>query len=90
MDFALLINMCICEWFEYDKMENVTISEIHVHTFSHTTIRGDVKIHRLQLPYSAASCSHLIWEKYNVAVECCCILAAASGYESPNCSRNIV
>ena len=44
-------------------------------------VRGDVNIQRLQPPYSAASCSQLIWEKLCVAVECCSILAAASSYE---------
>ena len=40
-------------------------------------IRGDVKIHWLQPPYSAASHSQFIKEKLYTAVECCSILAAA-------------
>ena len=44
-------------------------------------LRGDVKINWLQPPYSAASCSQLIYGMLYVALECCSILAAASSYE---------
>ena len=42
--------------------------------------KGDIKIHSLQPPFSAASCSQLIKKRLYVALECCNILAAAGGY----------
>ena len=44
-------------------------------------VRGNVNIHWLQPPYSAAGCSQLIYEKVYVTVKYCSILAAASSYE---------
>ena len=41
-------------------------------------VRGDIKIHGLQTPSSAASCSQLIEEKLDISVKSCSILAAAS------------
>ena len=54
--------------------------EVSLIRFYMTSIRGDVKIHLLQPPYSAAGCSQLIYEKLYITVRCCSILAAASCY----------
>ena len=43
-------------------------------------IRGNVKSHWLQPPYSAASCRQPKKEKLYIAAECCSNLAAARGY----------
>ena len=44
------------------------------------SVRGDIKIHWLQPPNSAASCSQIIEEKLYITDKCS-ILAEASGYE---------
>ena len=58
------------------------VSLLNCHPLYHSLpIREDVKIQRLQPPYSTASCSQFLYEKLYIAVECCSTLAAASGYE---------
>ena len=48
-------------------------NKIRRHVFLHSPLRGDVKIHRLQPPYSAACCSQHIKKMPYMAVECCSI-----------------
>ena len=59
------VRMCVCMWY---------------HGASYI-IRGDVKIHWLQPPYSAAGSSQLLQEKLYISVDCCSILAAVSRQE---------
>ena len=81
LNFTLVVDLCMGSWIRSHKvipLERFFFQALFTGSF---VLRGDIKVHWLQLLYLSASCSLLLKERLYITVECCSNWAAASGYE---------